>query len=403
MKAVVYHGTGDIRLDKVADPKLKAPTDAIVRVTTAAICGTDLHFIRGTVPGMVPGTIIGHEGVGVVEEVGKEVSNFKRGERVLLSAVLGCGSCPYCQSGTFSQCDDVNPNGPRAGGSYFGAPAATGPIDGLQAEYARVPFAHINLFRLPDSISDAQAIPISDIYPTAYFGAVLAGVSEGDTVAVWGCGPVGQFAVVSAFQRGAARVIAVDHHPDRLERARQLGAEIINFDEVDPVAAMVELTRGRGPHRAIDAVGVDSESARKGPAVPSEKDREEDRREVSSIVEKTNVQNGNWQPGNAPSQAVRWAVESLAKAGTLASIGVYPPEDRFFPLGMAMGKNLTLRTGVGDHPKYIRQLLRLVEGGLVDPSRVLTQHEPLTDVLDAYRQFDLRSPGWLKVALNPAA
>jgi threonine dehydrogenase-like Zn-dependent dehydrogenase len=401
MKAVVYHGVGDIRVDNVPSPKLKESTDAIVRITTAAICGTDLHFIRGSVPGMIPGTIIGHEGVGVVEEVGKDVTNFKAGDRVLLTAVFGCGSCAYCQTGYFSQCDDVNPNGPRAGGSFFGATGTTGPFDGLQAEYARVPFAHTNLFRLPDSISDAQAIPISDIYPTAYFGAGLAEVSGGDTVAVWGCGPVGQLAIVSAYQRGASRVIAVDHHSDRLERARLLGAEVINFDEVDPVARLVELTRGRGPSRAIDAVGVDSESAKKGPATPTHKQKVQNQLEVSTVAPETNEQDANWHPGNAPSQAQRWAVESLAKGGTLGIIGVYPPQDTFFPIGMAMNKNLKINAGIGNHPKYIRKLLGFVESGLIDPSLVLTQHEPMTDALAAYREFDLRNPGWLKITLNP--
>src|SRR5262244_2674181 len=242
MKAVVWHDVGDIRLDTVAEPKLEQPTDAIVRITTAAICGTDLHFIRGTVPGMRPGEIIGHEGVGVVEEVGRDVRNFKSGDRVLLSAVLGCGSCAYCRKGYFAQCDNVNPTGTRAGTGFYGAPVANGGFDGLQAEYARVPYAHTNLFRLPDSVSDAQAIPLSDIYPTGYFGAVIAEVSDGDVVTVWGCGPVGQFAILSSFQRGASRVIAVDGLADRLDRAEGLGAEVVNFDEVDPVQTIMELT-----------------------------------------------------------------------------------------------------------------------------------------------------------------
>jgi len=400
MKAIVYHGVGDIRLDNVPTPKIEQPTDAIVRITTAAICGTDLHFVRGTFPGMIPGTILGHEGLGVVEEVGSSVTNFRAGDRVLISAVLGCGSCAYCHSGYFAQCDDANPNGPQAGSTFFGAPSSTGPIDGLQAEYARVPFAHTNLFRLPDSVSDAQAIPIADIYPTGYFGAVIANVSDGDTVAVWGSGPVGQFAIVSAFQRGAARVIAIDHRRDRLERARSLGAETVNFDEVDPVAALRELTRGRGPNRAIDAVGVDSESARSGPAAPSKAEKQKYQQELSAIVKKTNEKDGNWIPGDAPSQAQRWAVESLAKAGTLGIIGVYPPEDTFFPIGVAMNKNLKINLGNGNHPRYIRQLLNKVESGLIDPSQVLTQHEPLSDGLAAYREFDLRNPGWIKVAIN---
>ena len=404
MKAVVWHDVGDIRLDDVSEPKLEHPTDAIVRITTAAICGTDLHFIRGTVPGMRPGEIIGHEGVGVVEEVGRDVRNFKSGDRVLLSAVLGCGSCAYCRKGYFAQCDNINPTGTRAGTGFYGAPVDNGGFDGLQAEYARVPYAQTNLFRLPDSISDAQAIPLSDIYPTGYFGAVIAEVSDGDVVTVWGCGPVGQFAILSSFQRGAARVIAVDSHADRLERAREQGAEVVNFNDDDPVEAIMGLTRGIGPDRAIDAVGVDAESPKSGPAAGKARQQDDEhRQQLRQIAPKTNQQDQQWKPGDAPTQAHWWATESLAKAGTLAIIGVYPPTDTFFPIGFAMNKNFTINMGNGNHPRYIPRLLAMVESGVVDPERMVTQHEPLRDVLDAYKQFDLRQPGWLKVALEPAS
>jgi len=404
MKAVVWHDVGDIRLDDVSEPKLEHPTDAIVRITTAAICGTDLHFIRGTVPGMRQGEIIGHEGVGVVEEVGRDIRNFKSGDRVLLSAVLGCGSCAYCRKGYFAQCDNINPTGTRAGTGFYGAPVDNGGFDGLQAEYARVPYAHTNLFRLPDSISDAQAIPLSDIYPTGYFGAVIAEVSDGDVVTVWGCGPVGQFAILSSFQRGAARVIAVDGHGDRLERAREQGAEVVNFNDDDPVDAIMELTRGIGPDRAIDAVGVDAESPKAGPAAgKARKQDDAHRQQLRQIAPKTNQQDQQWKPGDAPTQAHWWAIQSLAKAGTLGIIGVYPPTDIFFPIGFAMNKNFTINMGNGNHPRYIPRLLAMVESGVVDPERMVTQHEPLRDVLDAYKQFDLRQPGWLKVALEPAS
>jgi threonine dehydrogenase-like Zn-dependent dehydrogenase len=353
------------------------------------------------VPGMAPGTVIGHEGVGVVEEVGQDVRNFKQGDRVLLSSVLGCGSCVYCRAGYFAQCDTANPRGPRAGTAFYGAPASNGSFNGLQAEYARVPFAHTNLFHLPDSISDEQAIPLSDIYPTGYFGAVIAEVSGGNVVAVWGCGPVGQFAILSAFQRGAARVIAIDGHADRLERARALGAEAINFNEVDPVEAIMDLTRGIGPDRAIDAVGVDAESPKSGPAAA--KARELDAQhldELRRIAPQTNQQDGRWRPGDAPTQAHTWAVETLAKAGTLGIIGVYPTSDTFFPIGTAMNRNFTINMGNGNHPRYIPKLLAMVESGVVKPEQMLTQHEPLRGVLGAYEEFDLRHPGWLKVALD---
>ncbi|MEU7755785.1 alcohol dehydrogenase catalytic domain-containing protein [Micromonospora sp. NPDC049171] len=402
MKAVVWHGIGDIRVDDVPEPRIEAPTDAVVRITTAAICGTDLHFVRGTMPGMKPGKILGHEGVGVVEEVGPQIRNLKPGDRVVISAVLGCGSCAYCRRGLFAQCDDVNPYGPRAGTGSPGSPEAQGPFNGLQAEYARIPFAHTNLIRLPENVTEAQAITLSDIYPTGYFGAVLADASDGNIVTVWGCGPVGQFAILSAYQRGASRVIAIDGHADRLEHARRRGAEVINFNETDPVEAIMELTNGIGADCAIDAVGVDGESPKSGPAAgrDDERNREEQRR-ISPNLDSAGV-DGHWKPGDAPSQAQTWAVESLAKVGTLGIVGVYPPADRYFPIGTAMARNLTVRAGNGNHPRYIPKLAAMVASGQVHPEDVVTEHEPLTDAIGAYREFDVRSPGWLKVALRTA-
>jgi threonine dehydrogenase-like Zn-dependent dehydrogenase len=386
MKAVVYHGIGDIRVDDVPEPAIQHPADAIVRVTTAAICGTDLHFIRGTMPGMEPGRILGHEGVGVVEEVGAQGGSLRPGDRVIISAVIGCGSCAYCRRGWFAQCDDINPYGPRSGSGSFGSPHAQGPFDGLQAEYARVPFARTNLFRIPDSVSDDEAIPLSDIYPTGYFGAVLADVSDGNVVTVWGAGPVGQFAVVSAYQRGASRVIVIDGHSDRLEHARQRGAEVVNFNEVDPVEAILDMTSGVGSDSAIDAVGIDSEGAKHGPA--------------AALEASDDVEIAQWTPGDAPSQAQTWAIDGLAKGGTLGIVGVYPTTHRSFPIGTVMARNLSVRAGTGNHPRYIPRLLDLVRSGVIDPSSVLTEHEPLRDALSAYHQFDLRRPGWLKVALH---
>src|SRR5438874_12444531 len=206
MKAIVFHGVGDVRLEDVNEPKIKEPTDAIVRLTASAICGTDLHMIRGTLPGMKPGTILGHEGVGVVEEVGKAVRNFRKGDRVVIPSTIGCGYCAYCRSGYYSQCDVANPNGPHAGTAFFGGPGSSGPFNGLQAELARVPYANVGLVKLPDEISDDQAILMSDIFPTGYFGAKLAEIKSGDTVAVFGCGPVGQFSIVSARLMDAGRI-----------------------------------------------------------------------------------------------------------------------------------------------------------------------------------------------------
>ena len=217
MKAVVWHGVGDIRLDDVPDAALRDDEDAIVRLTSSAICGTDLHFVRGTMAGMREGTILGHEGVGVVEELGSNVRNFESGDRVVICSTIACGACSYCRAGYFAQCDRANPNGPQAGTAFFGGPEPTGPFDGLQAEAARIPFAHTGLVRLPDEVSDEQAILISDIFPTGYFGARLAEVGDGDTVVVFGAGPVGVFAVVSAKLQGAGRVLCVDQHPDPVD------------------------------------------------------------------------------------------------------------------------------------------------------------------------------------------
>src|SRR5690606_31494492 len=234
MKAVVFHDIGDIRLDDVPEPKIQQDNDAVVRITASAICGTELHMIRGTLPGMQPGTVLGHEGVGVIEELGPNVRNLRVGDRVVIPSTIACGACSYCRDGYYAQCDTANPNGPQAGTAFFGGPQMTGPFNGLQAEYARVPYANVGLIKLPDEVSDEQAILISDIFPTGYFGAELAEIKNGDTVAVFGCGPVGQFAIASAKLKGAGRVLAVDSIVSRLEMARDQGAEVINFDEEDP-------------------------------------------------------------------------------------------------------------------------------------------------------------------------
>src|SRR5581483_1080102 len=272
MKAVVFHGVGDIRLDSVSEPKIQKPNDAIVRLTASAICGTDLHMVRGTMAGMKPGTILGHEGVGVVEEVGTAVRNFKKGDRVVIGSTIACGNCSYCRAGHYAQCDKANPNGPEAGTAFFGGPAETGPFDGLQAEYARVPFANIGMVKLPDEVTDEQAILISDIFPTAYFGAELAHIEPGRTVAVFGCGPVGQFAIASAKLKDAGRVFAIDCIPSRLEMARDQNAEVIDFSQEDPIEALKGLTGGIGVDRGIDCVGVDAVSGSQGPATDVAKD-----------------------------------------------------------------------------------------------------------------------------------
>lgn len=403
MKAVIFHGIGDVRLEDVPEPTLEQPTDAIVRITASAICGTDLHMIRGTMPGMQEGTILGHEAVGIVEDVGKNVRNFRPGDRVVIPSTIACGHCAYCRDGYTSQCDEANPNGKLAGTAFFGGPAATGPFNGLQAEYARIPYAHVGLVRLPEEVDDDRAILLSDIFPTGYFGAEIAEIGEGDTVAVFGCGPVGQFAILSAQLFGAVRIIAVDCHRDRLEMAAQQGAECINFNQEDPVEAIRELTGGIGVDRAIDAVGVDAISPRGGPAAPDQDASSRHREELRIIAPQSNSDGDHWIPGDAPTQALEWAVAALAKAGTLSIIGVYPQTSRFFPIGAAMNKNLTMNMGNCPHRRYLPHLVELVRSNAVDPLSILTKREPLTGVIDAYEAFDSRQPGWVKVELQAAA
>lgn len=400
MKAVVFHDVGDIRLEDVPEPTIEQPGDAIVRITVSAICGTDLHFVRGTFSGMQQGTILGHEAVGIVEAIGPEVRNLSVGDRVVIPSTIACGYCSYCRSGYYSQCDNANPNGPSAGTSFYGGPKTTGPFNGLQAEKARVPFASINLIKLPDQVTDDQAILLSDIFPTGYFGADLADIKHGHTVAVFGCGPVGQFAIASAKLMGAGRVLAIDNLPDRLEMAKRQGAEVINFDQEDPVQVIKDLTGGIGADCAIDAVGVDAECPHHGPAAKQAQEQaDEFKEELEAIAPVQHPDGPNWHPGQAPSQAQQWAVEALAKAGTLSIIGVYPPADTSFPIGSAMNKNLTIRMGNCNHRKYIPDLIELVRTGAIDPTAIITQRENMEAVIDAYKAFDERRPGWLKVEL----
>ena len=404
MKAVVYHGVGDIRLDDVPEPEITASTDAIVEITASAICGSDLHLVRGSVPGMKPGTILGHEGVGVVTDVGADVHNFRPGDRVVVASTIACGSCSYCRDGYFAQCDHANPCGRRAGPAMFGGPKSSGSIDGLQAERARIPFANVGLVKLPDQVTDDQAILLSDMFPTGYFGAELAEIAPGDVVAVFGCGPVGQFAILSAFLLGAGRVLAVDNVPGRLNVARGQGAEVINFDEQNPVHALLELTRGIGPDRVIDAVGVDARAPLPerdlSLAEDALADFERRRSQVSPEPWNDDVRHKN---GQSPMQALEWAADSVSKSGTLAIIGVYPPRFESFPLGKAFQRNLTVKMGMCHHRRYIPKLVQLVASGAVDLTQVVPRHETLLSATEAYELFERRENGWLQVELVPTA
>jgi threonine dehydrogenase-like Zn-dependent dehydrogenase len=394
MKAVVFHGVGDIGVDEVPEPAIEEPTDAIVRLTASAICGTDLHFVRGTMPGTKEGRILGHEGVGIVEEVGDYVRNLVPGDRVVIPSTIACGTCSYCRAGYYAQCDNANPNGPTT--AFFGGPEEAGGFDGLQAEKARIPYANVGLVKLPEEVSDDQAILISDIFPTGYQAAEIAEIRDGDVVCVFGCGPVGQFAIWSAKHLGAGRVVAVDSVPDRLDAARRQGAEVVNFEEEDPVELIEEMTRGSGVDRVIDAVGVDANRA-------PEADEERFEQAIEQLVPERAPEGSQWQPGSGPTQVLEWAVEVVAKAGTICLIGVYPPSVKSFPIGAAMMKNLTLTMGNCNHRKYIPRLVELTRAGVVDPSALITQIADTHTVIEAYELFDQRRPGWLKVALDPAA
>ncbi len=396
MKAVVFHGIGDIRLEDVDEPKIQEPNDATVALTASAICGTDLHFVRGTVSGMEKGTILGHEGVGIVEELGRNVRNLSAGDRVVIPSTIGCGNCSYCRAGYYSQCNNANPKG--SGTAFFGGPKTSGSIDGLQAEKARIPFAHVGLVKLPEEVTDDEAILLSDIIPTAYMAAENAQIKPGNTIAVFGLGPVGQFCVACAKFFDVGRIIAVDTIPSRLEMARRQGAETIDFNREDPIEAIKELTGGIGADRVIDAVGVDANRPHSGPAAKAAEKKHG--REKEKIAPDAKPKNGNWEPGDASSIVLEWGVKAVAKAGTISLIGVYGKVDTY-PIGDAFEKNITLMMGNCNHRRYLPHLIELVRTGALEPSKILTQHEPMTSAIEAYKAFDKRQPGWIKVKLEP--
>jgi threonine dehydrogenase-like Zn-dependent dehydrogenase len=401
MKAVVWHDVGNVTIDDVPEPRIQDPADAIVRITTSAICGTDLHFVRGTMPGMRPGTILGHEAVGIVEETGPRVQNFSPGDRVVILSTIACGSCVYCRAGYYAQCDNANPSGREFGTSLFGGPANLGSFDGLQAEFARVPFAHTNLVAIPPGVSDEQAVMTSDILPTGWFAGRLAEIGKGDVVAIFGAGPVGQMAALSARIQGAGRVLIVDGNADRLETARLQNAETIDFNEEHPVRAIKELTGGIGADRVIDAVGIDAQLPKAGPAADeAEKLIGQFADEQDEAAPRIAPADGQWEPGDAPSLVLRWATHAVAKAGTIGIVGEYPPQHHSFPIGKALSANLTVKMGNCNHRRYVPGLLSKIATGGADPTTVLTQQESIPTALQAYEAFDRREPGWTKVVLE---
>ena len=390
MRALCWHGTEDVRVDTVEDPKIEDPRDIIIKVTASGICGSDLHLYSGSMPTMEEGDIIGHEPMGVVVEVGSSVQKFKKGDRVVVPFVIACGECFFCQKTLYSCCDTTNPNkemGEKAMGhapaGLFGYSGITGRYPGGQAEYLRVPHADVGPIKIDSSLSDDQVVFLSDIFPTGYMAAENAEIEKGDTVAVWGCGPVGQFAIQSAWMLGAGRVIAIDHVPERLAMARDKGrAEILNFEEVDIKEALDEMTDGRGPDRCIDAVGAEAHATGSFDAV------------VDKVKEAVNLTKDR-------AHVLREAIMCCRKGGTLSVPGVYIAMIDKLPFGAVVNKGLTIRSGQTHVHRYLQPLLDKIEGGEIDPSFVISHHASLEDAPAFYEKFKNKNDGCIKVVLTP--
>jgi len=390
MRAVCWHDKLDVRVERVPDPKLLNPRDAIVRVLATAICGSDLHLYGGFVPGMVKGDILGHEFMGEVVEVGDAVKNLKVGDRVVVPFPIACGNCFFCQRELYSLCENSNPNAYMAEKLWgyspcgiFGYSHLLGGYAGGQAEYARVPFADIGPIKVPDSLTDEQVLFLSDILPTGYMAAENCGIQGGDTVAVWGCGPVAQMCIQSCWMLGAGRVIAIDRVPERLEMARTHGrAETINFDEQDVYETLNSMTQGRGPDRCIDAVGCEAHGTGG----------------VDAVVDKVKAA---VMLATDRAHVIRQAVYCCRKAGTVSIPGVYVGMIDKFPLGQAMNKGLTLKSGQTHVQRYTRPLLQKIESGEIDPSFVITHRLPLEEAPGAYKTFRDKEDGCIKVVLKP--
>lgn len=390
MKAVVWHGQGDLRVDQVPDPIIQDPHDAIIKITSTAICGSDLHIYNGFVAMMKPGDIIGHEPMGVVVETGAAVKNLKKGDRVVVPFTISCGHCWFCQKDLYSLCDESNPKPENArklmGHSpcaIFGFSHMLGGIPGGQAEYLRIPHADVGPIKIPEEIEDDKVLFLSDIFPTGYMAAENAQIEPGDTVAVWGCGPVGQFAIQSAWMLGAGRVIAIDRVAERLELAKRAGrAEIVNFEEVDDVSQhLIEMTGGRGPDRCIDAVGAEAHAAN----------------DVKSMVD--TVKEAIHMPSDRP-YALKEAIIACRKGGTISVPGVYLKEISI-PFGAAMNKALTFKMGQTHVQRYLSPLLEKVIDGQIDPSFMITHRGSLDDAPALYDTFSDKEDGCIKVVLNP--
>lgn len=391
MKAVCWHGKHDVRVDTVPDPEICNPRDVIVKVTLTAICGSDLHLYNGYIPTMKKGDILGHEFVGEIVEVGSAVTKFVQGDRVIVPFPICCGQCWYCQQGLWALCDNTNPNSwmleklyGDTGAGIFGYSHLYGGYSGGQAEYVRVPFADVGLAKIPEGVSDEQVIFLTDIFPTGYQAAEQCNIKPGDTVAVWGCGPVGLMAMKSARHLGAGKVIGIDRFPERLEMAHiECQAEVINYEQVDVAETLHNMTGGRGPDSCIDAVGLEAS----GTGVVGAYD---------TVKQALRLET------DRPS-ALRQLIMSCRKGGTISIPGVYGGFIDKMPMGAIFAKGLTLRAGQTHVQKYLLPLLDLVASKQIDTSFVITHRMALEDAPIGYQLFVDKLDGCIKIVMNPQA
>lgn len=380
MRALTYQGPYRVRVENKPDPKIEHPLDAILRVTRAAICGSDLHLFHGLVADTRVGHTFGHEFTGVVEEVGREVENLKPGDRVVVPFQIACGVCFYCQRGLTANCESSNPASDLACG-VFGYSHTTGGYDGAHAEYVRVPFANVGPMKIPDDMSYEEVLFLGDILPTGYQGAEMGEVDPGDTVVVFGCGPVGLFSMQSAWLMGAGRVIAVDHVPYRLEFAKKFAkVETLNFRDVDVVSAIKEATQGRGADVSIDAVGLEASG---------------------SALHRALGVRLKLEAGAAT--ALNWCIQATRKGGVVSIVGVYGPPMNLVDIGTAMNKGLTLRMSQSNVIRYMGHLLEHVRAGRLNPTGIITHRFSLEDAPTAYRIFSRKLDGCVKCVLTPHA
>ncbi len=393
MKALVFHGRNTVSVDTVPDPIIKDPKDVIVRITSTAICGSDLHLYDGFIPTVEHGDIFGHEFMGEITEVGSGVTKLAVGDRIIVPFVISCGICEFCEKGEWSLCDNTNPNKEMAEKAMGYSPAGLygyshmfGGYCGGQAEFARVPFAETSVFKVPKDIPDEKLLFLTDIFPTGWMAAENADIPEGGTVAIWGAGPVGQFAIRSAFMQGAGRVIAIDRFPERLEMARAAGAETIDYEEDEKVSMKLkEMTDGRGPDSCIDAVGMEAHGAGGLGGLMDAYDKAKQAVMLES---------------DRPT-ALRQVLYCAKKGSTVSIAGVYGGLSDKFPFGFAFNKGLTLKMGQTHVQKYVPLLLEKIQKGEIDPSFVITHLLSLDEAPHGYEIFKKKDDGCIKVVLKP--